>query len=189
MNRIIIKTISYVSVFSFLILWLLDFDVSTALGIAATLSFGIEAAYDRWLWRINPLEKTPRISGTYDALFISNYKNQTNCQSVVKIKQTLSSISIFEQSIDGFSVALTASLVKPGTKGDPWNLYYTYETRPNPNDHDDAHLGAVHLFIKEKGRMEGTYFTNRIHQTKGSFVLVRRKKANVACPIAPPQTV
>ena len=178
-----IKTVCYVSLFAFVIFQFFDLEFLDAIGYSVSLAAAFDVVYDRWLWRFNPLEDTPRIFGVYDALFISNYNGRTDHPSVITIKQTLTEISISERAHDGRSIAVVAKLVKSPVKGDPWNLHYIYETKPDPNDHNDAHQGTVLLCIRDRGNMEGSYYTNRIQPTKGKLILRLRKYPDVPNPI------
>ena len=178
-----LKTVCYVSLFAFIVFQLFDIQLLDAIGYSVSIAAAFDVAYDRWLWRYNPLEDTPRIFGVYDALFVSNYLGQTLHPSVVTIQQTLTEISIFEKAHDGRSIAVTAKLVKPHIKGDPWSLYYIYETKPDPNDHNDAHQGTVLLCISHRGQIDGTYYTNRLQPTKGKLILQLRKHPEIPNPI------
>ena len=180
-----VKIICGISIIVFVILKTLGVDFLDALSYAVSIAAVTGYCYDRLLWRFNIFDKTPRLHGVYDALFISNYNRCTIHPSVVNIKQTLSSISIYEEAKEGYSVAVTADLVRDGPESNPWHLYYTYLTYPSPNDHDDAHHGTAILCVKSSLLIEGSYYTNRIGQTKGKLILIRRKNPKIACPIDP----
>lgn len=182
-----IKIFCGISIIVFVILNFLKIDLVNALSYAVSVAVVSNYVYDRWLWRINCLENTPKLYGVYDALFISNYQGRTIHSSVVTIKQTLSSISIFERADEGYSIAVTTNLLKDDSKDDPWHLYFTYRTHPNPNDHDDAHHGTALMCVTAKGKLEGSYYTNRNNQTKGRLIMIRRKNPKIACPIDPSQ--
>ena len=131
--------------------------------------------YDRILWRFNIFEKTPRIYGTYVATNLSNYNGEKKYTSTVKIRQTLSSISVVETMEDGCCESVTASIAKTTPDG-PWFLYYTYLTHPKLSTSDDMHYGTAILHICGRGCLDGRYFTNRNQQTAGNATLIRIAK-------------
>lgn len=170
-----IKSICTISVLLFLLLRFCGLNSSSSLSYSVTAAASISILYDLFLWRINPFEQTPRIYGTYDAIFHSNFNGGTTHRSKVKIKQSLSHIYIFEECEDGYSESVIADLVKNVTNGQ-WHLCYTYSTHPTfskQTKNDDPHLGTVMLRVKDKSHLVGTYFTNRKDPTGGDFELSR----------------
>lgn len=167
-----IKVAGYISIALFLFFQLFGIELSDALGYAVSLAALFDIAYDRYLWRYNPFESTPRLYGCYDAIFYSTFNGGTVHPSKIQIKQTLSTISVYEECSDGYSESVVASLVKQTREG-MWHLYYTYRTHPNVdrNRQDDSHEGTALLCIRECGRIEGTYFTNRLDPTGGNLKL------------------
>ena len=162
-------------VFLFLQLPILKLNLSTAIGYAVSAAAILDILYDRFLWRYNPLENTPRIFGQYNAVFYSSFNNRVGNPSTITIRQTLSHISIYEECVDGYSESITASLVKL-TQNGQWHLYYTYLTHPTDvklKQNDEAHHGTAILCIKENGLIEGPYFTNRANPTSGDLVLTK----------------
>lgn len=145
--------------------------VSYAISIAAIADW----TYDRFLWRFNFLEKTPRLYGIYEATVDSNYNGGTSYTSKITIKQTLSSISIVEIMESGCCESVTASVARTTPDG-PWFLYYTYLTHPKLSTNDDMHYGTTILHIREDGLLVGGYFTNRNQQTAGNLILKRIHK-------------
>lgn len=160
-------------VFLFLQLPIFQLNLSVAISYAVSAATILDVLYDRFLWRYNPLEKTPRIYGKYNAVFYSSFNNRIGNPSTIKIRQTLSHIFIYEECVDGYSESTTASLIQLTTNGQ-WHLCYTYRTYPTDvklKQNDDAHYGTAILCIKEKGLIEGPYFTNRATPTSGDLVL------------------
>lgn len=170
-----IKLICYVAIalFFFLRFFL---DPLDALSYAVSLAALIDIAYDKFLWRLNPLEKTPKIYGVYDETSYSTYNGGYHYTAKVVIRQTLSSITVYEE-VDGagYSESITAALVKPSSDG-IWNLYYTYRTYPAVSNQDDMHEGTVILCIKNSNELSGRYFTNRVNPTQGNTLLVKRAR-------------
>lgn len=175
MSKKSISFICYVTVGLFLLLNLL-FDVWDALSYAVSLSVLLDIAYDKYLWRYNPFEKTPHIYGVYHEICHSTYDGGFDYTAKATIRQTLSSITIFEEiKGSGYAESITAALVK-STADSNWKLYYTYRTSPNVSEHDDMHEGTVVLYVKSKTELSGTYFTNRNNPTQGSMQLIKQTK-------------
>lgn len=168
MSKKDIKIICYLSIFIFLGFRILHFESSEAISFAVSIATVTTVAYDRFLWRFNPLEKTPRIFGSYEETCFSNYQGGYEYKAKAIIKQTLSSITVFEE-VDGsgYAESITASLVKSSSDG-IWKLYYTYRTYPPTFQNDDMHEGTVILRVCNKKTLSGVYFTNRLTPTQGN---------------------
>ena len=149
-------------------------ELLDAISYATSLSMLFCLTYDRWLWRYNPFEKTPRISGVYDADCCSTYNGGYHYRSQITIRQTLSSITVCEELMHkpGYCESIAASLIRPIGDG-KWKLCYIYSTRQKAISKDAMHEGTTILEIMDKNRMSGTYFTNRLEQTAGDMELTR----------------
>lgn len=174
-----IKIVCRLAIIVFLILQLPFFNLtlSTSISYAVSAAAILDVLYDHFLWRINPLDKTPRIYGNYSATFYSTFDGGTEHPSTIKIRQTMSHIYVYEECYDGYSESVTASLIKLANEGQ-WHLYYTYLTHPTnvrQKQNDDPHHGTAILCVKEGGKIEGTYFTNRLIPTSGDLKLKRIK--------------
>lgn len=173
-----IKIIGTISIIGFLFLELLGFDFLDALSYAVSTASVVCLIYDRWLWRINPLEKTPRLRRKYISHQVSTYNGGTNMEVDITIKQTLSSISISETWSTGKCKSVTATLVKDANTDD-WKLIYTYLTDPPltpPGEPlDDMHYGTAILHYESKDRLTGKYFTGRHNPTAGSMIFTRQR--------------
>jgi hypothetical protein len=170
-----IKIFGVISIICFLALIFLNVEILDAISYAVTIAALMDWSYDRFLWRFNPLEKTPKIYGVYAAAGESNYNGHTTYNSTIIIKQNLSSISIVEIMENSCCESVTASVAKTTPNG-PWFLYYTYITHPKLTTNDDMHYGTTILYIREDGVLDGSYFTNRNKQTAGNISLRRIKK-------------
>lgn len=170
-----IKFTCYCAVGLFIILKFF-FDIFDAISYSVALAALIDIAYDKYLWRFNPLEKTPRIFGTYKETCFSTFNGGYEYTATAKIKQTLSSITVYEEVKEsGYAESITAALVPPTTDG-AWKLNYTYRTYPEVGKADDMHEGTVILCIKDRNELSGTYFTNRIAPTQGNVTFHRISK-------------
>lgn len=149
-------------------------ELLDAISYATSLSMLFCLVYDRWLWKYNPFEKTPRIAGIYQADCCSNYNGEYRYSSRITIHQTLSTITVCEQLMhkQGYCESITASLIPPIGAG-KWRLYYTYVTRQKAMPKDAMHEGTVILDIMDQNTLSGTYFTNRMEQTAGDMELIR----------------
>ena len=162
------------SIVLFIILRLLKFELIDSISYTVAIVAFCCLLYDRWLWRINPFEQTPKIYGKYKALNKSTYNGGIRYNSDIIIKQTLSNINIYEKMRDGVCESITASLYRSGDNGQ-WFLCYTYLTHPK-NSGDDMHYGTTLLCVIDRDTLEGRYFTDRINQTSGSQCLKKVKK-------------
>lgn len=171
-----VTIICSLSIAVFLILVFFNIDTIDAVSYAVSAAAAIALAYDRLLWRINPFEKTPKLYGKYKATLYSTFNNGTTYTGKVTIKQTLSSITVLEESDGGYCESVTATLSQ-NTPGGLWILYYTYLTHPKKspqnNHQDDMHYGSCVLFVKSRDLLEGNYYTDRVNQTAGSVTLER----------------
>lgn len=173
MTQKIIKLAGIVAIILFLMLSFFC-ELLHAISYAASLSALFCLVYDRWLWKYNPFEKTPRIAGVYDADCCSTYNDGYRYRSQITIRQTLSSITICEELMNkqGYCESITATLIEPIGDG-KWRLHYTYVTYPKAMSRDSMHEGAAFLEIMDKNRISGRYFTNRVEQTAGDMDLTK----------------
>ena len=178
MMRKSIKIFSGAAILAFMVFIFLNYEWTDALSYSVTLAALLDYAYDRWIWRFNPFDKTPRIFGEYDVTFHSSFNGGTDHHSQMMIKQTLSSISLIEKSKDGYSESISAALFKKTPNG-LWHLSYTYATTPKYFKRvkdDDPHYGTVVLCLDNLNYIEGSYFTDRVNPTGGEITLVKISK-------------
>lgn len=179
MERKYIKSICYISIFLFTLLLLFGLEIPDALGYAASGATILGIVYDRWGWKYNPFEKTPRIAGHYVAVRESSYNGGRTYRSEITIRQTLSSIYVREIAKGGESGrSIVACFVTPHNLDD-WKFCYTYESRIQLTGIDKKHEGTVIIDNFEKHQMTGYYFTNRIDQTCGKITLIRSESKPV----------
>ncbi|MBQ7001710.1 MAG: hypothetical protein IJN67_11810 [Oscillospiraceae bacterium] len=170
-----IKVFSSIAIILFIALEFWGMETLDALSYAAAGAALADYCYDRFLWRYNPWEPTPRLYGSYNANGVSSHNGETTYQSCVIITQRLSSISVLEILNDACCESVTANLTRHTPDG-PWFLYYTYLTHPNHSDTDDMHYGTAIFQVREGGILTGNYFTNRLKQTAGNMTLQRIKR-------------
>ncbi len=166
-----IKIISFVSIAIFIILNFIGIELFDSVGYAVSIASVFNIAYDRYLWRFNPFEKTPKLFGEYDEDSFSSYNGGHKYKAKAVIKQTLSSITVFEEvEGSGYAESITAALMKNSVDG-VWKLYYTYRTYPDMSKNDDMHEGTVILRVEDENTLKGIYFTNRLNPTNGNMHL------------------
>ena len=78
---------------------------SEAIGVAIIFA----VAYEKWLWRINPLEKTPKLAHYYSGTLKSNYDYIERPGTLI-VKQSLMSVHIKLVTAESNSKSLSASI-------------------------------------------------------------------------------
>ncbi len=140
------------------------------LDLTTTITLIFCVLYSQVLWRYNPLEKTPKIFGEYEAQFISTY-DKIKRKMNFKIKQDLLSTRIYVTTKESKSESLTSSLKK---KTDNWQLVYTYQNIPNltEREHSEIHFGTCMLNIVNNNITNGTYYTDI--KTNGDIKYIKK---------------
>lgn len=116
-------------------------------------------AYEKYLWRFNPLESTPVLYKSYTGYFISNYDNiKRDCK--LSVKQTLLSTKIIFLSSESKSKSISSSIdVVLGEN----ILTYCYINTPEAQfrDRSEIHYGTAMLCVDDTKEICGEYFTDR----------------------------
>lgn len=135
------------------------YDVYGYAGEAIAFSVLIMIAYEKWLWRYNPLEKTPILKKKYKGTFVSTY-DKIERKATLEIKQTLLSVNVFLETSESKSKSISASIDKIQ---DEWQLTYCYLNVPQAlvRDRSEIHYGTAMLCIENPERIQGQYFTDR----------------------------
>jgi len=127
--------------------------------------------YERFAWKFNPFEKTPRISGSYSGIieYVYNGK-QENKNTNIKILQSLLSVNVKISTDEITSNTIASNII---TENGDAVLYYTYITNPKSKYSRDNPIqyGTCRLIIDGKNELKGTYWTSR--QTIGDLILKR----------------
>ena len=173
------KIAGWCAILSFLILSFFEepstySDYFGTFGQAATISSIIVLLYNRFLWWLNPLEKTPRIKGEFYGILIYEYNGTPGEKKVtVSILQTLLSTKIKFSTNETSSVSVTSKIL---CENDDYFLYYTYITQPQSKvrDYNPAQYGACRLEIISSDKLKGFYWTSS--KTRGDFILNRKTK-------------
>ena len=121
--------------------------------------------YERWLWRINPFESTPKLKREYSGSFVSSYDNAER-EAKLEIKQTLFTVQIVMTTKESKSKSLSSSI--DDILGEK-QLTYTYLNTPKTafRHRSEIHYGTTMLTINKDGTLSGEYYTDR--QTRGDM--------------------
>lgn len=144
------------------------YDLFGYAGEAVGLATVIMAAYERWLWRINPFETTPALKKIYTGKIVSSYDNIERPIELY-IKQSLLSVQITMVSAESRSNSLSASVT--GINGEN-SLIYHYLNTPQSKyrDRSEVHYGTAVLTIIDGTMLKGRYYTDR--KTNGDIELI-----------------
>lgn len=149
-------------------------------GLASSASYGVTAGaliavmYERALWKANPFEKRPRISGSYDCVLeYSHERGRGKKETIATVRQTLLTTSVSFSTDEITSNTKAAELVEESGR---YVLYYTYLTTPKArcSVQNPIQYGTCRLEVMDGGILAGTYWTSRA--TIGDIVLAPRKK-------------
>lgn len=125
--------------------------------IAVATLFGL--LYEKVIWKLNPFEKTPKLSKEYNGTIKSDFDNIER-PATLKIKQTLLSINITLITEESKSNSLSASIddIMNETK-----LTYCYLNTPKSEfrKRSQIHYGTATLSLTNKKTLEGQYYTDR----------------------------
>ena len=140
---------------------------SQAISVAVILS----AAYEKYLWRFNPLEKTPKLASKYTGTLKSNYDGIEHSASLL-IKQSLLSVHVTLVTDESKSKSLSASIDEVF---DEMQLTYCYLNTPKSEyrNRSEIHYGTAALALSDPMRIEGQYYTDR--KTAGDMVFIADK--------------
>lgn len=126
-----------------------------AIGIAVLLA-GI---YEKFLWRINPFESTPKLSKRYTGTFKSSYDLAVRSASL-EIRQTLLSVHVTLISDESKSKSLSASIDE--ILGEiQLTCCYLNTPKSEFRDRSEIHYGTATLSISNPKEIDGQYYTDR----------------------------
>lgn len=149
-------------------------------GLVSSFSKGIAVgavaavAYERFLWKVNPLEKRPRLLGRYDCVLeYSHDKGEGRKETTAIVKQTLLTTSVSFCTDEITSNTKASELVDENGR---YVLYYTYLTTPQMkySRKNPIQYGTCRLEVMDGGNLRGTYWTSS--STTGDITLTPPKK-------------
>jgi hypothetical protein len=141
--------------------------VGEAIGIAAI----VMSIYERVLWRFNPLEHTPRISGEYEGRIKYQYDGGGSKTIKASVSQTFLSIKISMSTNEVTSRSTSCTLFEDSGE---MVLLYNYITNPKSqySTINPIAYGTCRFSLSRKGELSGTYWTSRA--TIGDITLKRK---------------
>ena len=146
------------------------YDLYGYAGEAIAFSAFVMLAYEKYLWKYNPFEKTPVLKKKYKGTLLSTYDGIER-EAVLEIKQTLLSISVVFITEESRSKSISASIEKIQEE---WQLTYCYLNVPQASirDRSAIHYGTALLCIENPEEIKGEYFTDRKTTGDMNFVPV-----------------
>lgn len=152
---------------------------SSYTGISVSVTIVISILYEKWVWKLNPMEKTPKLYGNYNGILEYSYKGKIGNKNIeVHVWQSLFRLNIQMKSDEIVSSTITSKIVEENGN---YILYYTYITNPKSkfSDKNPIQFGTCRFIIDDPKKLNGIYWTSR--KTKGDIYLdfsteSRRKK-------------
>lgn len=166
-----LKYIVPVAVFIFVIFSCFFDGFLNNLSYTITITTLLWGLYEKFLWRFNPLEKTPKLFKKYYGKLLYDNENKNEKKEIeVFITQTLFCINIILRSDEIESKTIVGAIVD---EYEQKVLYYNYITDPKTgySQNNPIQKGTCRLVIKDKKRLEGNYWTTR--KTTGDIILFR----------------
>lgn len=126
-----------------------------AIGIAVIFT----VFYEKWLWRINPLDKTPKLHKQYTGVLKSSYDNVER-QAKINIKQSMLSVHVSLITEESSSSSISASI--DSILGEN-QLIYCYLNTPKSEfrNRSEIHYGTAVFSLADPSHLIGRYYTDR----------------------------
>jgi len=144
-------------------------------GEVISITMIIMFIYEKWIWRLIPFAKTPKLYGRYTGQieYTNNKGDVGKKDAEFTIKQSLLSINIKMCTDEICSNTITNSLV---FENGEYVLYYTYLTSPKGkySKKNPIQYGSARLMMSDKLNLSGTYWTSS--RTIGDMYLTRSAK-------------
>lgn len=156
----------WIAVISFVLRCLISLPTSIYgcfghIGEAIAVTVIIVGIYERWLWKYNFTDKTPRLRKIYQGKL--EYMNNGVPQEkiiTIHVKQSLLATSIKIITDEIISNSISSKLVYENNE---YILYYTYITNPKSkySDENPIQYGTCRLRLDKESNFHGTYWTSR----------------------------
>lgn len=143
--------------------------IFSLIGEAISITTVIAALYERSLWTFDKSANVPVIKGKYEGSIVSSWDGKKR-EAKLEIKQTLLKLSITMKTDESIGGSVTASIDEiNGEK----QLTYCYLNRPmaSVRNRSEIHYGTAMLNCDSRGKLIGTYFTDR--KTTGDMLFER----------------
>ena len=150
------------------------YDVFGHMEQAVSITLVFMVLYERFIWKWNPLDKTPRISGAYLGTIEYEHKgNRGKKNTNIVIKQSLLSTRVKITTNETTSYTITNNLIEENGE---YVLYYTYITSPKSkfSDENPMHFGTCRLDLTDVNNLHGIYWNSKAN--KGDISLKRSVK-------------
>lgn len=164
-NKFLIKALwAAIALFAFRCLICMpksSYDCFGAAGEAISVTSILMGLYNAFLWKFNPLEKSPRLTGTYNGHIAYNFSGKNSTKDVtVIITQTALSVKVKIITNEITSNTIVGNLIE---ENDDYVLYYTYITNPQSkySKENPIQYGTCRLMANSKTKLNGTYWTSR----------------------------
>lgn len=144
-------------------------DFTGCTGISVSITIIISILYEKFAWKLNPLEKTPKLYEKYNGILEYNYNGKIGNKEIeVFVKQSLFHIKVELISNEIISSTITSKIIEENGN---YVLYYTYITNPKSkfSDENPIQFGTCRFIIDNPQTLEGIYWTSR--KTKGDIYL------------------
>jgi hypothetical protein len=152
-------------------------DILTAFSIYDLFGYASEAVsvtvvfavlYEKYLWRFNPLDNTPKLASRYSGTLKSNYDDIERQASLI-IKQTLLSVHVTLITDESKSQSLFASIDEVLNET-TLTCCYLNVPKSEYRNRSEIHYGTATLAISNPKKIDGQYYTDR--QTIGDMVFI-----------------
>jgi len=137
------------------------YDCFGAAGEAIAATIIVMSLYNAKLWKLNPLEKEPRLMGTYSGSIEYCFNGKAEVKNVkVIIKQTALKVNVKIVTDEITSNTIASNLIREN--GD-YVLYYTYITNPKSkySKRNPVQYGTCRLTLNGECELIGSYWTSR----------------------------
>lgn len=151
-----------------------------AVGLVASITFGLWQAVRYFLWRMPPVcwwLKVPDIGGTWTGVLQTDYAPMVgqDIPVTLTINQTLTSLRVALQTATSKSNSFAAALCEE-PDAHRWQLIYTYLNVPSQAGTTlDMHYGTAifEIIMVPQPRLSGIYMTKRASKTSGTIEVTR----------------
>jgi len=148
------------------------YDIFGYAGEAIGVTAVIMGVYEKWLWKLNPLEDTPVLKREYIGTIKSTYDNIER-EAKINIKQSLLSIHVVLTSGESKSQSISSSIDEVfGAK----QLTYCYLNTPKASyrERSEIHYGVAMICLEDPNILTGQYFSDR--KTIGDMIFYSENK-------------
>lgn len=135
------------------------YDVYGCIGEIISVTVFLAFLYEKWLWKYNPLEKTPVLSKEYTGTIKSSDEDMER-EASLQIKQTLFSTQILFTTVESKSKSISSSI--DNILGEQ-QLTYCFLNTPKAEvrHRSGIHYGTAMLCVDNPKELRGYYFNDR----------------------------